>query len=132
MILYIDDLLIANNDKAEKWKLKRSLHEKFSMKELGEAQHMLGMRIEQNWTKKTLRLSQSDYIRKVLKCFNMEHAKPGLTPLPMSFRLSNIYSPSIRRRNCSCGKYPTLRPWEVSWAMVVTQPDLANVIGVIN
>ena len=57
LILYVDDMLIASSDRAEIGKLKRQLHEKFSMKELGDARHILGMRIEQNWMTKTLRLS---------------------------------------------------------------------------
>ena len=64
-------MLIVGNDKAEIGKLKRSLHEKFSMKELEEARHILGMRIERNQMKKILRLSQSDYIQKVVRCFNI-------------------------------------------------------------
>ena len=46
MILYVDDMLIVDSDKAEIKKLMRSLHEKNSMKELGEARHILGMQIE--------------------------------------------------------------------------------------
>ena len=45
------------------------------MKELGEVRHILGMRIEINQTKKILQLSQSDYIGKVLKQFNMYYGQ---------------------------------------------------------
>ena len=57
LILSLDDMLIVGSNQIEISKLKRSLHEKFAMKELGQAQHILGMRIERNQTTKTLRLS---------------------------------------------------------------------------
>ena len=56
LILYVDDMLIVGSNRAEIGKLKWSLHEKFAMKELGQARHILGMRIERNQTTKTLRL----------------------------------------------------------------------------
>ena len=37
MILYVDDMLIAGSNQAKVGKLKRSLHDKFAMKELGQA-----------------------------------------------------------------------------------------------
>ena len=52
-------------------------------KELRESLHIRGMRIEWDGSKKILQLSQSEYIRKVLKRFNMDKWKPPLTPLPM-------------------------------------------------
>ena len=54
LILYIDDMLIARSNQAEIGKLKWSLHDKFAMKELRQARHILGMRIERNRTTKTL------------------------------------------------------------------------------
>ena len=56
LILYVDDMLIAGSNQAEIGKLKWSLHAKFAMKELGQARHILGMRIERNRMTRTLRL----------------------------------------------------------------------------
>ena len=46
VILYFDDMRISGSNRAKIGELKRSLHDKFVMKELGEAQHILGLRIE--------------------------------------------------------------------------------------
>ena len=46
LILYVDDMVIARSNRAEIIKLKRSLHDKFAMRELRQARHILGMRIE--------------------------------------------------------------------------------------
>ena len=84
LILYVDDMLIAGKDRVAIAELKEKLHEKISMKELGNARHILGVRIEWNRSRKTLRLSQQDYVRKVLRIFNMENSKPTQTPLTTS------------------------------------------------
>ena len=126
LILYVDDMLIARSNQAEIGKLKRSLHDKFAMKELGQARHILGMRIEQNRTSKTLWLSQSDYIHKVLKRFNMDNAKPSSTPRPTTIRLSDRDSPSTEEEWKLNGKIPYAstiqsimyamsQTWQQSW-----------------
>ena len=83
------------------------------------------MRIERNQTAKTLRLSPSNYIQKVLKCFNMENTKPTSTPLPTSIRLSDKDSPSIDEEGKLIGKIPyTSAIGNIMYAMVVTDPTL--------
>ena len=57
LILNVNNKLIIDNDEEEIGKLKQSLHQKFSMRELGEARHIRGMPIERNRMKKALRLS---------------------------------------------------------------------------
>ena len=56
LILYVDDMLIAGSNQAEIGKLKRSLHDKFAMKELRQARHILGMQIERNHEEDSLAL----------------------------------------------------------------------------
>ena len=103
------------------------------MKELKQARHILGMRIERNRTTKTLRLSQSDYIQKVLKRFNMENAKPTSTQLPPSIRLSDKDSPSTEEERKLNGKIPYASAvGSIMYAMVANRPNLAYVIGVVS
>ena len=54
----------------------------------------MGMRIERGRTKKILQLSQFDYIRKLLRKFNMVKLKPTLTPLSTLIQLSDRESSS--------------------------------------
>ena len=76
LILHVNEMLIAGRNQTEIRRLKQSLHDKFSMKKLGQDRHILGMRIERNQMMKILRLSPFDYIWKVLTQFNMENVKP--------------------------------------------------------
>ena len=66
LILYVDDMLIAGKSKSEIANLKQILSSQFAMKDLGEANHFLGMRIKRNKKKGILELSQESYIKKVL------------------------------------------------------------------
>ena len=90
----------------------------------------LDMRIEWDRTKKILLLSQTNYIRKVLRQFNMDESKLTLTPLPTSIRLSDKGSPSIEVETEQIKKIPYASAiGSLLFAMVATWPDLAYVIG---
>ena len=93
LILYVDDMLIAGKSKSEIANLKQILSSQFAMKDLGEANHFLGMRIKRNRKKGILELSQESYIKKVLQRFNMTEGKSVSTPLPSYVKLSNDDSP---------------------------------------
>ena len=122
LILYVDGM-----------QLKQSLHDKFAMKELQQARHKLGMRIEQNSKTKRFQLSQSDYIQKVLKHFNMENSKPTSTPLPRIIQLSDKDSPSIEEERKLNGKIPyTLAVGSIMYSMVATRPKFAHVVAIIS
>ena len=58
------------------------------MKDLGAAKQILGMRINRDEHEGTLKLSQVEYVRKVLQIFSMDDAKSVRTPLTSHFRLS--------------------------------------------
>ena len=54
---------------------KQWLSQNFSMKDLGEAAYILGIKIYRDISKRLLGLSQSTYIDKFLKRFKMEDSK---------------------------------------------------------
>ena len=56
--------------------LERKLAKSFTMKDLGVAKQILGMRITRNKKNCKLTLSQGEYIEKVLERFRMQNAKP--------------------------------------------------------
>ena len=82
--MYVDDMLKAGKDRAMILEMKEKIHENFSMKELENARHILRLRIERKRIREILQVSQSDYVRKVLRIFNMENSKPVRTPLVTS------------------------------------------------
>ena len=61
--------------------LKKQLSKQFAMKDLEAAKQILGMRIIRDKANGTLKLSQSEYVNKVLSRFNMNEAKLVSIPL---------------------------------------------------
>ena len=62
LVLCVDDILLIGNDVLALQRIKIWLSSQFSMKDLGEASYILGMRIYRDRSKKLLCLSQSTYI----------------------------------------------------------------------
>ena len=83
-----DDMLVAGSNMQEINVHKRKLENSFAMKDLGATKQILGMRITRDRKNRKLTLSQSEYIEKVLKRFNMQNAKPVSIPLVSHFKLS--------------------------------------------
>ena len=77
LVLYVDDRLIAGNHHNILQELKCKLKYAFSMKDLGNAENILGIRIRRDRQIKLLFVSQDKYIEKVLERFQMTGAKPS-------------------------------------------------------
>ncbi|GKV28962.1 hypothetical protein SLEP1_g37944 [Rubroshorea leprosula] len=96
LLLYVDDMLIVGHDTKKIAALKIDLSTSFSMKDLGPAKQILGMKIFRDRKNKKLWLSQEKYIEKVLDRFNMSKAKPVGTPLASHFKLSTKQCPASK------------------------------------
>ncbi|PKI54779.1 hypothetical protein CRG98_024831 [Punica granatum] len=77
-----------SKDKSKVW-----LSNTFSIKDLGEATYILGIRIFRDRPKRLIGLSQALYLDKVLKRFNMQDSRRGLLPVRHGIRLSKAMSP---------------------------------------
>ncbi|KAL0420261.1 UNVERIFIED_CONTAM: Retrovirus-related Pol polyprotein from transposon RE2 [Sesamum latifolium] len=75
LVLYVDDILLIENDVKMLGDIKAWLSTQFSMKDIGEASYILGIKIYRDRSRRLLGLTQSSYIEKVLKRFKMEHSK---------------------------------------------------------
>jgi hypothetical protein len=64
------------------------------MKDLGAPKKILGMRITRYMKNNKLRLSQAEYIEKVLEMFRMQNEKPISTPLAIHFKLTKEMCPN--------------------------------------
>ena len=75
LVLYVDDILLIENDISILQSVKIGLSKNFSMKDLREATYILEIKIYRDISKKFLGLSQSTYIDKMLKKFSVEQSK---------------------------------------------------------
>jgi hypothetical protein len=88
LVLYVDDILLIGNDVAMLTNVKEYLNSKFSMKDMGEAAYILGVKIYRDRSKKLVALGQSNYIEKIVKKFRLENAKKGSVPIAKGVVLS--------------------------------------------
>ena len=80
-VLYVDDILLLENNIPTLQSVKLQLSSQFSMKDLREASYILEMKIYRDRSKKLLGLSQSMYIDVLLKWFNMDNSKKDYLPI---------------------------------------------------
>ncbi|GJV51327.1 zinc finger, CCHC-type containing protein [Tanacetum coccineum] len=119
--LYVDDMLIFGTDQVQVDLTKEFLSSKFSMKDMGEADVILGIRIKHE--SNGIAISQSHYIEKVLKKFNYFDCTPVSTPMDTSEKLMPNNGQAVSQleysRVIGCLMY----------AMTCTRPDIAFVVG---
>nr|CAN68815.1 hypothetical protein VITISV_001087 [Vitis vinifera] len=103
------------------------------MKDLGAAKQILGMIIIRDKANGTLKLSQSEYVKKVLRRFNMNKAKSVSTPLGSHFKLSKEQSPKTKEERDHMSKMPYASAiGSLMYAMVCTRSDIAHAVGVVS
>ncbi|KAL0313214.1 UNVERIFIED_CONTAM: Retrovirus-related Pol polyprotein from transposon RE1 [Sesamum radiatum] len=93
LVLYVDDILPIGNDVKMLGNIKAWLFTQFSMKVMGEASYILGIKIYRDRSRRMLGLTQSSNIEKVFKRFKMEHSKRGLLLMRHGIKLSKKQSP---------------------------------------
>ena len=93
LVLYVDDILLIRNDIPTLQNIKSWLENYFSMKDLGEAAYILGIKIYRDRFKRLIGLSQSTYIDKVLNRFSMQNSKRGFLQMSHGISLSKTQCP---------------------------------------
>lgn len=126
LLLYVDDMLTVGSNMQEINVIKRKLAKSFAMKDLGTTKQILCMRITRDRKNKKLTLSQSEYIEKVLKRFNIQNEKPVNTSLASHFKLSKEVCPKTQEEMVYVSKVTYASAIEsLMHAMVYTRPDIA-------
>jgi hypothetical protein len=114
-------MLIFGTDQNQVNLTKAFLSSKFSMKDMGEADVILGIRIKHESNK--ISISQSHYIEKVLRKFNYFDCTPVSTPMDTSEKLMPNTGKAVSQleysRVIGCLMY----------AMTCRRPDIAFAVG---
>nr|GEU62911.1 hypothetical protein [Tanacetum cinerariifolium] len=104
LILYVDDILMMENDIPILEGVKSWPKGCFVMKYLGEVAYILEIKIYLDRSIRILGLSQSTYIDKILKRFKMENSKRGWVPMTDKKCLSDAQSPTTYQEMRRMGK----------------------------
>jgi hypothetical protein len=82
---------------------------------------------------KKLKLSQTEYVKKILSRFSMDEAKSVSTPLGSHFRLTKDQSPKTEQEQAYMSKVPYASAiGSLMYAMVCTRPNIAHAMGVVS
>ncbi|KAK9146217.1 hypothetical protein Sjap_006120 [Stephania japonica] len=126
-------MLVSGPNKDRIQELKAQLAREFEMKDLGPANKILGMQIHRDINNRKIWLSQKNYLKKILRRFNMQDCKPISTPLSINFKLSSSISPSSEEERMEMSRKPYASAvGRLMFAMICTRPDIAQAVGVIS
>eukprot|EP00253_Pinus_taeda_P030559 PITA_30559 len=113
----------ACNEEAMSQNFALVMQKEFEMSLLGELTYFLGLQIQQN--EDGIFLSQTKYLKKILKKYGMEDSKPVCTPMVTGCSLSaNDESVVVHQ--------PTYRSMIVSLLYLTgTRPDIMHAVGIV-
>nr|GFB27089.1 retrotransposon protein, putative, Ty1-copia subclass [Tanacetum cinerariifolium] len=125
-ILYVDDILIMGNSIPMLQSVRTYLGKCFSMKDLGEAAYILGIKIYRYRSKRLIGLCQSAYIEKILKRYCMENSKRGSIPMQENLKLNKSQGASTPTEMKRMQNVPYASAvGSIMYAVRCTRPDVA-------
>lgn len=126
---YTDDVTGASTTTAGATRAKEELRGRYKLKDGGELSYMLGIKVERNRAERTISISQSAYIGRVLKRFRHEDCTPASTPLPPGTKLSDLGSPENEVEKLEMDKLPFRELLgSLMYLYIGTRPDLSFAI----
>ena len=133
LVLYVDDILLIGNSVKVLSDVKGYLKKQFDMKDLGEANYILGIKLLRDRKNKVLALSQASYIDKIVTRFGMENSKRGLLPFRHGIHLSKEQSPKTPEEKELMSKKPYASVVDsLMYAMLCTRPYICYAVGVVS
>ena len=129
---YTDDTFGASNNIEEEKKRKEEIGNVWEIKDVGETEYFLGMRVQQDLNAGTVRLSQRPYWEHVINRFSLEHISPRNTPLPVGITLDSNMSPKTDSERKQMDDKP-YRPilGSIMWGQLATRPDLSFAVSLL-
>ena len=120
LLVYMDDILIASDNKVAVNELKAILDQKFKLKDLGELKYFLGLEVAR--FAQGINLCQRKYTLELLSDSNMFGSKPVKTPMDQNLRLSKyegqkLGDPSAYRRLIGKLLYLTITRLAITYAV---------------
>ena len=123
LILYVDDILLIGNDTEFLNSIKGYLNKNFSMKGLGEATYILGIKIYRDRSRRLIQLSRSTYLDKIFKKFKMDQSKKEFLSVLQGVKLSKTQSPTTTEDRERMKVIPYASAiGSIKYAMLCTRP----------
>jgi transposase InsO family protein len=131
VLVYVDDLVLAADERRHLDAFKQRLSSRFDIKDLGSIKYYLGIEVEREREHKIMRLHQRGYIQEVLTRFHMENCNPTKTPLDVGHELTveEHFAPGEEAKMQNV-PYAELIGC-LMYIMVCTRPDLAYPVSLL-
>jgi Reverse transcriptase (RNA-dependent DNA polymerase) len=112
---------------------KSKLGHRFKIKDLGDAQFILGLEIIRDQDGRVIMLSQCRYIDDMAMHFGLTDAKPSPTPLAPGIRLTKDDCPHMPQEKADMEKVPYQSLiGSLMYTMLGTRPDIAYAVGALS
>ena len=128
--VYIDDLTFASKDTALIDKAVEDLSKVFKLRDLGETRFLLGIEITRDRKKRTISLSQHQYVVDLLERYGMQDCNPVGTPLPPGIKLSKKMAPQNAEEIAFMREVPYLSAiGSLQYLATMTRPDIQYAVS---
>ena len=133
--LYVDDILVAGSNLTEVERIKKQFTERYEMKDLGELNYYLGMKITRS--KEFIKLDQSGYVREILEKYSYllrgQETKTYNTPMERELKLRRTEKLNMTTKQKA---YVNNFPYQnivgaLLYLSLNTRPDIAYSVGVL-
>jgi hypothetical protein len=122
--IYVDDLIIACSSSDEVKSIIAFLKKSFSIKELGNLQYCLGVKVDRDRPNGQMFLSQKAYVERLVEKFGLTDCKPCYTPSSMEVLTKPEETWDLQ--------YPYREAiGSLMYLMLCTRPDIANALGCV-
>ncbi|KAL4021421.1 hypothetical protein IC575_020218 [Cucumis melo] len=133
LVLYVDDILLIGNDVGHLTDIKEWLATQFQMNDLENALYVPGIQIVRNRKNKTLAISQTSYIDKMLSRYKMQNSKKGLLPYRYGIHLSKEQCPKTPQEVEDMSNIPYASAvGSLMHAMLCTRPDICYSVEIVS
>jgi Reverse transcriptase (RNA-dependent DNA polymerase) len=129
LLVYVDDILIIDNDSTAIEHLMQTLNTQFSIKNLGSLNYFLGIHVSTDSS--GLHLSQTSYLHSILEKDSLANVKPCTTPmqsgvLVSKFSGSPLDNPQLYRSIVGALQYTTITRPDLTFAVNKASQFMAN------
>ena len=133
LVLYVADILLIGNDVGVLSSVKVWLSTRFDMKDLGEASHILGIKLLRDRKQRMLGVSQATYIDHILAHFSMQDSKKGFLPFRHGITLSKDQCPKTPDEIEKMKAVPYASVvGSLMYAMLCTRLDICFTVGMVS
>ena len=123
--VYVDDIILACKSDRLMKEMKDTLARQYKMKDLGELNYFLGVKVVQDTLKGQVWIGQPSCTENVLKKFGMEDAKPMETPVDPSQKLAKATETGTM---CDQEQYQSA-VGSLLYLSVKTRPDITYAVS---